>query len=148
MQLSWPCLICLFIPCHMIVAGYYSFMLDVHVSYHQSICCTSVSVSFLDDNLIKCQWIFTKLDVYIGIVETWFGIANDQILSSFDWSACYPSIFLFPDDNLRKCQWIFTKLGMCIDIVEILFWTANGQILSIYDRVIYPTQVRILISRQ
>ena len=32
--------------------------------------------SFPDDNLSKCQWIFTKLGVCIGIVETWFGIAD------------------------------------------------------------------------
>ena len=37
--------------------------------------------SFLDDNLSKCQWIFTKLGMYIDIVEIWFGIANGQILS-------------------------------------------------------------------
>ena len=29
-----------------------------------------------DDNLSKHQWIFTKLDVCIDIVEVWFGIAN------------------------------------------------------------------------
>ena len=40
--------------------------------------------SFLDDNLSKCQWIFTKLGICIDIVEIWFGIANGQILSFFD----------------------------------------------------------------
>ena len=41
---------------------------------------------FPDDNLSKCQWIFTKLDtrICIDIVEMWFGIANGQILSIFD----------------------------------------------------------------
>ena len=40
--------------------------------------------SFLDDNLSKYQWIFTKLDMCIDIVEICFGIANGQILSIFD----------------------------------------------------------------
>ena len=28
-----------------------------------------------DANLSKCQWIFTKLDICIDIVDIWFGIA-------------------------------------------------------------------------
>ena len=43
----------------------------------------SVLFSFLDDNLSKHQWIFTKLGMYIDIVEIWFGIANGQILTMF-----------------------------------------------------------------
>ena len=35
--------------------------------------------SFLDDNLSKFQWIFTKYGVCIDNVEIWFGIANWQI---------------------------------------------------------------------
>ena len=35
--------------------------------------------SFLDDNLSKDQWIFTKLGMFIDIVEIWFGIASGQI---------------------------------------------------------------------
>ena len=35
--------------------------------------------SFLDDNLSKHQWIFTKLGDYCDIVEIWCGIANGQI---------------------------------------------------------------------
>ena len=34
---------------------------------------------FLDDNLSKCQWIFTSLAMCIGIMEVSFGIANGQI---------------------------------------------------------------------
>ena len=34
---------------------------------------------FPDDNLSKCQWIFTKLGVCIDIVEISFWIANGQI---------------------------------------------------------------------
>ena len=41
-------------------------------------------VSFPEDNLSKCQWIFTKLNVCIDIVEILFGIANGQISSIFD----------------------------------------------------------------
>ena len=44
--------------------------------------------SFLDDNLSKHQWIFTKLDMFIDIVEIWFGIAIGQISSNFDGVIC------------------------------------------------------------
>ena len=40
--------------------------------------------SFLDDNLSKRQWIFTKLGMCIDIVEICFGIANEQISSNFN----------------------------------------------------------------
>ena len=43
------------------------------------VCQSSVSIAFLDDNLSKHQWIFTKLNIYIDIVEIWFGIDNGQI---------------------------------------------------------------------
>ena len=39
--------------------------------------------SFLDDNLSKYQWIFTKLGMCIDIVDIWFEIANGQISSIF-----------------------------------------------------------------
>ena len=39
---------------------------------------------FQDNNSSKSQWIFTKLDMCIDIVEIWFGIANGQISSVFD----------------------------------------------------------------
>ena len=35
---------------------------------------------FQDNNLSKSQWIFTKFDVCIDIVEICFGIAQRQIL--------------------------------------------------------------------
>ena len=94
---------------------------------------------FLDDNLSKHQWIFTKLCMCIDIVEIWFGIANEQISSNFysylpETSPC----FRFPDDNLSKCQGILTKLGTCIDMKEIWFGIAYGQISSVLDRVICP----------
>ena len=44
--------------------------------------------SFLDDNLSKHQWIFTKLGMCIDIVEICFGIANGQISSIFDVVIC------------------------------------------------------------
>ena len=43
---------------------------------------------FLDDNLSKCLWIFTKLGICIDIVQIWFRIANGQILSIFDRVIC------------------------------------------------------------
>ena len=33
---------------------------------------------FQDNNLSKSQWIFTKFDMCIDIVEVWFGIAHWQ----------------------------------------------------------------------
>ena len=63
---------------HKIVAGYYGIMLAVRVS----ICRASIPLfvfSFPDDNLSKCQWIFTEPSLCIDIVEIWFGIVNGQI---------------------------------------------------------------------
>ena len=78
---------------------------------------------FLDNNLSKHQWIFTKLGMCIDILEIWFGIANGQISSNFEVvtnvSARDMPIFSFRDDNLSKYQGILTKLGICIDIKEI-----------------------------
>ena len=48
----------------------------------------SIRFSFLDDDLSKCQWIFTKFSVCIDIVEIWFGIAKWQISSIFDRVIC------------------------------------------------------------
>ena len=63
----------LFIPRHIIVAGYYGF----------TCVCQSVRFSFPDDNLSKHQWIFTKLGMCIDIMDIWFEIANGQISSNF-----------------------------------------------------------------
>ena len=43
----------------------------------------SIFFLFLDDNLSKHQWIFTKLGMCIDIVDIWFGNANGQISSNF-----------------------------------------------------------------
>ena len=46
--------------------------------FHQRLTEVSASdtseFSFLDDNLSKYQWLFTKLGVCINIVDIWFGI--------------------------------------------------------------------------
>ena len=70
----------------------------------------SVRFSFLDDNLSKHQWIFTKSGVCIDIMEIWYGIANGQISSYFDGVIC-PFFFIL-GQNLSKSQGILTKLGM------------------------------------
>ena len=44
--------------------------------------------SFLDDNLSKYQWIFTKLGMCTDIVEICFGIATELISSIFDGVIC------------------------------------------------------------
>ena len=46
--------------------------------------------SFLDDNLSRYKWIFTKFGKCIDIVEIWFQIANGQISSIFDRFLCPP----------------------------------------------------------
>ena len=70
----------------MIVAGCYGITLAVHVSVHLSV---GPSVFwFPDDNLNKCQWLFTKLGVCIDIVEILFWIADRQIWSIFDRVIC------------------------------------------------------------
>ena len=62
------------------VAGYYGFTLDVRVSVRPTVVRPSVRISFPDDdNLSKRQWFFTKLVMWIDIVEIWFGIANGKI---------------------------------------------------------------------
>ena len=129
-------LFCLFISRHMIVAGYYGFTLDIHVSVR-----LSIHISFLDDSLCKHQWIFTELFMCIDIVEISFGIANGQLSSVLEeLSARDRPIFSFTDDYLSKCQWIVTKLSICINIKEIWFGIANGQILSIFDSYLPTTR--------
>ena len=83
----------------------------------------------------------------IDIVESWFGIANGQISSSFDGVICpRHAQFFVSEDNMStsKYQRILTKVGTCIDIKEIWFGIANGQILS--DRVICPRHAQIFVS--
>ena len=46
--------------------------------------------SFLDDNLRKYHWNFTKFGMCIYILEIWFGIAIGQISSVFDRFICQP----------------------------------------------------------
>ena len=59
-------------------------MVSRWLSVCPSICHTSIRILFLDDNLSKHHWIFTKLGMCIDIVEIWFGIANGEILSISD----------------------------------------------------------------
>ena len=74
--------------------------------------------SFLDDNVSKCQWIFTKLGICIDIVEICIDIANGQISSNF--CQRHAPIFSFPDDNMSKFQGNLTKLG------NALIWRKSG----------------------
>ena len=61
-----------------------SHWMSMCLSIHPSVVHLSIHLGlFLDDNLIKHQWIFTKLGMFIEIVEIWFGIADGQISSNF-----------------------------------------------------------------
>ena len=51
------------IPRHMMVAEYYDIILALCLSVHPSVIRPSV-FSLQDDNLSKCQWIFTKRCVH------------------------------------------------------------------------------------
>ena len=62
------------------VSGWTSVCLFVHLS----VICLSVCILFLEDDLSKPQWIFTKLGMCIDIVELWFWIASGQISSNSD----------------------------------------------------------------
>ena len=50
---------------------------------------------FLDDNLSKHPWIFTKLGMCIDIVAVWFGITNGQISLMFDRVICPRNAHIF-----------------------------------------------------
>ena len=82
----------LFIPCHMIVAGYYGITLAVRVSCHLTYACPSI-FSFLDDNLVNVNG-FSPNGVCIDIVEIWFGIVM-QISSIFDKVICQQHVCIF-----------------------------------------------------
>ena len=70
------------VPSHRIVERcYVSRWMSMCLSVHQSY--LSIRFSFPDDNLSKHQWIFTKLGMWIDIVEICFGIANKQVSSKF-----------------------------------------------------------------
>ena len=84
-----------------------------------SICQWYVHILFPDGNLSKYQWIFTKLGMYIDIVEIGLGLLMGkfhQILTEL--SVRDTPLFSFQDNNLCKYQGILTKLGTCIDIKE------------------------------
>ena len=127
--------------------GTFFFIPSHTYGYHFGCRCVCLSVRpsvfwFQDNNLSKCQWIFTRLDVSIDIVEIWFGIAYGQISSIFNkLSACDMSVSSFPDDNVSKSQWIFTKLDMCINMMEIFLGVANGQISSIFENYLPVTHL-------
>ena len=128
----------IFIPRHMIVAGYYSFTLDVRMSVRPSICPSVVSPSI-------CQSVFHfRMITWVNIS----GFSQNLVCALILWrsglgflmgkfrqiltelSARDTPIFWFPEDNFSKCQGILTKLGTCTDIVEIWFGIVNGQISS------------------
>ena len=96
----------IFIPRHMIVAGYYDIMLAAPVSicpFVHLYCfwtITWVNVSGFSPKSV-CALIFWRsgLELLMGKFQQFL-----TELSSRD-----TSIFSFQDDNFSKCQWIFTK---------------------------------------
>ena len=53
-------------------------------------CPPHIRISFLDDNLRKSQWIFSKLGLCIDIIEVWFWTAYEETLLIFDRVICPP----------------------------------------------------------
>ena len=67
--------------------------------------------SFLDDNLSKYQWIFTKLVCTLILWRSGLGLLMakfHQMLTEL--STRDMSLFSFPDGNLSKYQWNFATL--------------------------------------
>ena len=54
------------------MAGYYGFTSVIRVSVRLYV--FSIPVN----NLMECQWIFTRFNVSIDIVQIWFGISNGK----------------------------------------------------------------------
>ena len=114
---NWDCYL-VFIPRHIIMAGYYGITLAVF--------------SFPDNNVNNCQWIFAKLGVCFDIVETWFGIVNGQISSIFDsyLPVICPNLHFWMTTLVNVSG--FSPNLVFIDIVKIWFGIADGQISSIF----------------
>ena len=104
--------------------------------------------SFPGDNWSKCQWIFTKLEVCIDIVEVWFGIADGQILSIFDYVllSYLPAVHLYftfrtiilvnsngfsPNLVCALILWR-SALGLLIGKFRQFFTAAHGMIMAGY----------------
>ena len=83
------CALILWSSCFGLLIGKFCQFLSEFSGHHMSV------FSFLDDNFSKYQWIFTKLDMSIDIVEIWFGIANGQISSIFDRAHNLPTTCLY-----------------------------------------------------
>ena len=67
--------------------------MDLH---EYTLCFQDISVFlFPDDNLSKCQWIFTRFGLNIDIVKTWFGNFNRQISLFFDRFICKQYVRIF-----------------------------------------------------
>ena len=99
------------------VSHWLSMCLPIYLSVYHSL---SVRISFLDENLSKCEWIFTKLGICIDIVKIWFGIVNGQIYVSFGQSYMPATCPSFRFWMITRINIGFIKLGICIDIEEVL----------------------------
>ena len=119
----------IFIPHHLIVGGIMISgwsCLPICPSACPSVCCQSIHILFLDSNLSKYGQIFTKLVMCIDNVEIWFGIANGQISSIFDWVTCqqhdnggvlYFHVFILVK---KKCHiWSYVSGSMIIPYTNI-----------------------------
>ena len=82
---------------------------------------TSVNSWVNDDNLSKCQWIFTKLGIFIDIVEIWFGIVSGQISSIFDSYL----LVICPSFHFRMITLVYQMQCVhwyCEDLVRDCWW--------------------------
>ena len=118
----------LFIPCHTIVVAHYGITLviplSVCLSVHPVVVCLSARPYFHFQiiNMSKCQWIFTKLDMCIDIVEIWFGIANLQSSLFLDKVVCLQHdngwVLLFHIFFSRKCGYNDVMAAQPVGIIK------------------------------
>ena len=93
---------------------------------------------FPNENLSKCQWIFTKLSMCIDIMEIWFGITNGQTATILKSVICLWHIHIF-------CFWTITWVNLNRFwpnlIWALALWRSDlgllfGTLLPIFDKVI------------
>ena len=98
--------------------------------------CLSVFL-FPDDNSSKYQWIFTKLDVCIDIVETWFGMADEQI------SLIFYIIICLRHDMTGYYRFTFYFLIGSQLVSHKKYFTAPG-----YAKIVFALSVTVLALRE